>query len=616
MNILRTAVLSSVLSVVFCITDSVAATLPLLSGQWSLVSLPGDSGYQPISNTLVSEELPEEDYGSTWIIYTFDADAGVYSVAPVTGSVPTGEGFWIQQITGTDVNVELQMLPISTLAPSGAGCSDPYGCFAVNVKSPDVPQSWHLAGAVSDVEQSMSDVGFFQDQAGLGCEDGCSIEEALGSGTVIAMWRYDFTSRAYVRIDENSVVQPGQGLWIRTRPGLSNARMLVPASGDNRISTERNLELLKSSETRNTQFDGNRFYNVPANQIAVSDLTLNYDAYSEALLPTDTSGYFRVKCEVSHFAYDDPIVFPNQPGRAHLHMFFGNTNANAYSTFDSLLNSGTGTCNGQDLNRTAYWVPAMLDSQGNALIPDQVMVYYKNDNFLLNNANELVSPFPDNLQMISGNGSSTTAQDQYSGDWMAQPIISFSCGPAYRSNDRRQPLIPDCYGSDQLEMQIAFPQCVDESLGYQSDQSHISYSVNGYYGSSCPDSHPTDISSIMYRIFFRPDQYGGELTGLHLSSDVKMDRILPGGTTAHADWFGAWHPDAMDMWIENCNNTQEDCETGLLSRYPPVSLIPRERNFYAGNYRAPATELIKLCPGKTFNPEDPLRSVAMCRMNP
>lgn len=147
-------------------------------------------------------------------------------------------------------------------------------------------------------------------------------------------------------------------------------------------------------------------------------------------------------------------------------------------------------------------------------------------------------------------------------------------------------------------MQLAFLQCVNLDAGtYQDDQSHMSYSENGYYGAACPDSHPTDISSIMYRIFFRPDEYGGSLTNLHLSSDVKMDRILPGGTTAHADWFGTWHPGAMDMWVENCNNTQADCETGLLNRNPAISLVPRKRDFYearipessASTIRAPRT---------------------------
>ena len=424
--------------------------------------------------------------------------------------------------------------------------------------------------------------------------DGTIVHARLWFRTTIDGWQ--FIDRSFDT--SNGVVDPDR----------------VVVDPDN--SAAENLALITSNSTRNTQFDDNPFRDVPMRDIDVSDLTLNGDVYSQRHNDTTYSGFFRVKCEVSHFAFDDPIVHPDSPGSAHLHMFFGNTEANAYSTFDSLLNTGTGTCNGEDLNRTAYWVPAMLDSGGNALIPDQIMVYYKNDNFRLKGANELVEPFPDNLRMIAGNPAATSPQTDYTGAWESKKAVSFSCGPPFDSEDQRQALIPDCSGSgNQLEMQIAFPQCVNEAAGtYQPDQSHISYSENGYYGAACPDSHPTDISSIMYRIFFDPAEYGGSLTNLHLSSDVKMDRILPGGTTSHADWFGAWHPQAMDMWVDNCNNMQNDCETGVLNRNPAISLVPRKRDIYEYGYKAPATELVKLCPGKEYDPADPLRSVANCRM--
>jgi hypothetical protein len=380
------------------------------------------------------------------------------------------------------------------------------------------------------------------------------------------------------------------------------------------MAAKANLEIIQRNATRNTQFDNNRFRGVPARDIKVADLTVPADLYDEALLPTDSSGYFRVKCEVSHFAYDDPIVYPGQPGRAHLHMFFGNTETNAYSTYDSLLNTGTGSCNGEDLNRTAYWVPAMLDANGNALIPWEVMVYYKNDNFRLNGANELVSPFPANLRMLTGNAKATSPQTTLTGGPGTLPVVSFACGPAYHTGTYST-VIPDCAGSgNSLEMKIAFPQCWNAAAGsYQADQSHLSYSDGGYYAPTCPASHATDLSSIMYRIFFRPSDYGGTLSGLHLSSDVHPTQTLPGGTTVHADWFGAWHPDAMAMWIENCNNTQADCEIGILDRDPMTSLVQRKRGFYRPGYRAPAEELIKLCPGKTLDPADRLRSVAACR---
>ena len=41
----------------------------------------------------------------------------------------------------------------------------------------------------------------------------------------------------------------------------------------------------------------------------------------------ETVGAFRFICQASHEAYNDPIVFPGQPGKSHLHTFFGNTAA-------------------------------------------------------------------------------------------------------------------------------------------------------------------------------------------------------------------------------------------------------------------------------------------------
>ncbi|MGH1488394.1 MAG: DUF1996 domain-containing protein [Acidimicrobiales bacterium] len=483
-------------------------------------------------------------------------------------------------------------------------------------QSSSVPSPVVLEGTASDnvgvtrVQLTIYEAGTIDTWNGSAfTADRTRVDATLDSvGGADVGWSYEMVGAPPVSVVFSAAAFDGAGNVDPTRPWR-----LFTVEDDGGAA---NLAMILANGTRNTQFDNNEFRGVPANQIQVADLTVPEDIYNDAHLDTTYSGYFRVKCEVSHFAYDDPIVFPNQPGRAHLHMFFGNTEAHAYSTFDSLLNSGTGTCNGEDLNRTAYWVPAMLDGDGNALIPFEIMVYYKNDNYLLQGANELVDPFPNNLRMIAGNAAATSPQTTPSGNPGSLPVVSFNCGPAYQNN-QLQPLIPDCSGNaNSLEMKVAFRQCFNEEAGtYLADQSHVSYSEGGYYGIRCPASHPTDLSSIMYRIFYRPAEYGGSLTGLHLSSDIKPDQILPGGTTSHADWFGAWHPEAMAMWIENCNNTQNDCELGLLSRDPEISLVERQRYFYPYGYRAPAEELIKLCPGKQLDQSDRLRSVASCRMH-
>jgi len=56
----------------------------------------------------------------------------------------------------------------------------------------------------------------------------------------------------------------------------------APSGSENSLDASENLALIKSNATRNTQFDENRFYGVPISDIAVSDLTVDYDAYVRA----------------------------------------------------------------------------------------------------------------------------------------------------------------------------------------------------------------------------------------------------------------------------------------------------------------------------------------------
>jgi hypothetical protein len=74
-----------------------------------------------------------------------------------------------------------------------------------------------------------------------------------------------------------------------------------------------------------------------------------------------------VKCEVSHRAPDDPIVFPAQAGRSHMHDFFGKVSTDADSSTASMVNAGSSCLKGMDaVDRAAYWTPSLM--QGNAVV--------------------------------------------------------------------------------------------------------------------------------------------------------------------------------------------------------------------------------------------------------
>ena len=93
----------------------------------------------------------------------------------------------------------------------------------------------------------------------------------------------------------------------------------------------------------------------------------------------DEVGAFRISCAGGQLLKDDPIVYPGQAGASHLHQFWGNTGTNANSTYTSLRTTGQTTCGyaAAPVNRSAYWMPAMLDGAGNAVKPYFINTYYK-----------------------------------------------------------------------------------------------------------------------------------------------------------------------------------------------------------------------------------------------
>ena len=160
------------------------------------------------------------------------------------------------------------------------------------------------------------------------------------------------------------------------------------------------------------------------------------------------NGGFRTRCLVSHFSYSDPLVHrnfttgnPNAAHPAHLHMFFGNTSTSPWSTNQTdetgnpnHLSNFDSTCGdlGAD-NKSAYWVPALFNVDGDVVVPDQINVYYKvtnpgEDAGDLYTADELVNmrPVPNDLQLVAGDGK-ISIQNHSNATWLTLRIEFPNC---------------------------------------------------------------------------------------------------------------------------------------------------------------------------------------------
>ncbi len=266
--------------------------------------------------------------------------------------------------------------------------------------------------------------------------------------------------------------------------------------------------------------------------------------------PGDGTGAFRISANYSHFSYDDPIVFPGQPGKSHLHVFFGNSATNAYST--TMLNGAPSNNDGGTLNRTAYWVPAVIDTATGAPIqPSLMQVYYKTG---YNGVRpQDVQPFPAGLKMIAGDATRTTVEPgpEYS------HIINWECNNGDGGDFDHLPTT--CETGTWLVMEVKFPQCWDgKNLDSADHKSHMAYPSDD--GAGCPADHPVAVPEITQRAIYTVPASG--TSTWRLSSDNYSGG--PAGYSGHADWFNGWDQTTMETWVKDCDNAAVDCSMDLL----------------------------------------------------
>ena len=230
------------------------------------------------------------------------------------------------------------------------------------------------------------------------------------------------------------------------------------------------LEQFRNVDARYSQFE-----NVASSQLPLEKLTRKVNPSSSVFHP-EINGRFRTSCDFSHLAYDDPIMKPGQPGKSHLHMFFGNTKTNGNSTPNSIANSGGSTCSGFEANRTAYWFPTIHDSSGKARIPNGMVVYYKSEGVAMPPGG--YTEMPQGLKIIAGNAGATSPQvNSYNNGW--------ACGNMFENPNSS--LIPNCGRSTGLMLKVHFPRCWDGSFDFDPSkpQEHVMYEINN----KCPSTH-------------------------------------------------------------------------------------------------------------------------------
>lgn len=298
----------------------------------------------------------------------------------------------------------------------------------------------------------------------------------------------------------------------------------------------------------------------------------------------DVVGAFRFLCGPGHLSYDDPIVYPGQPGKAHLHQFFGNLEANAHSTYASLRASGESTCH-NELNRSAYWMPAMLDGKGHVVRPDFVSIYYKRrpktDPFCTTAAKGCVG-IPRGLRFVFGWDQTRPNEPQPEN----AVHTNFKCVEGWNATtatfrDMVEPM-KVCKPGQWLNATISTPECWNGvDLDTPDHRSHLAEMVRDRNTGqvSCPASHPWVIPQFTMGVGYSIEA-GDEPTLWHLSSDHMLPASLHRpGASFHSDYFEGWEEDIRLRWEAGCIDKMLNCSDGDLG---DGQLMARGKHYATG----------------------------------
>lgn len=293
----------------------------------------------------------------------------------------------------------------------------------------------------------------------------------------------------------------------------------------------------------------------------------------------DVVGAFRFICTPGQIDYIDPIVNPGTASH-HLHQFFGNTIVTRTSTYDSLRASGGSTCSRVGdiysptaiaLNRSAYWMPAMLNGKGSVVKPDHLTVYYKRlpstdprcDRDLSAKAIGDCVDLPHGLRFIFGRDMTDLSKPPTGG-------FNFRCNNDVTTKTFKtmKEAIDFCFATPSVKRRLGVagnaPQCWDgQHLDTPDHRSHVGYPSYGSWGYlKCPSTHPYAIPHFELVAWFTMDALKADMDLWTLSSD-EMTGEAP-GSTFHADFWMAWDPTVHGVWHGHCINKMLNCSAGIL----------------------------------------------------
>ncbi|MFK8081480.1 MAG: DUF1800 family protein [Granulosicoccus sp.] len=191
----------------------------LQSNQWAQLVIPANATNLSVQ-ALFGDDFAAQSYGDSWIVYRFDASANQYVDPGFAGSLGQGDGFWMMQVSGADVVLDLpENIGLATSADSQA-CAES-ACTEVSVHSQASAAIYNMIGSAQTTMTQLEQIRL-RTVSGTQCSAGCTMDDAIQDNYLSPnWWHYDASAGEYIDLAETAQIAPWQGVWIQTGPALA-----------------------------------------------------------------------------------------------------------------------------------------------------------------------------------------------------------------------------------------------------------------------------------------------------------------------------------------------------------------------------------------------------------
>jgi hypothetical protein len=190
--------------------------------EWRLISLPAAP---PAAENTVEKVFGDDIsgvYGTSWALYEYNSGINQYHELNKTDPVKQGVGYWMIQLSGKGVTLDL---------PAGSHASAP--SIALTSSKNQNPQ-WNLVGSPFSDARSLDNFSVKIANGDMCGDAGCGLNEAKDKRLVHnKVWIYN--GQGYEEKGLGDTINPWEGFWIPTLAGSGgyNLSLVAMASANN-----------------------------------------------------------------------------------------------------------------------------------------------------------------------------------------------------------------------------------------------------------------------------------------------------------------------------------------------------------------------------------------------